>query len=92
MKSVGFIYLEILKGRWAYIEFTPVFGLVLVTLFAKVLATVSVTALVTVLVTVAEYYDLNMKNFEFFDFSRVLVFDDELTVRFLELINDSFCC
>ena len=80
--------MEILKGRWAYIEFTPVFGLVLVTLFVRVLATV----LVTVFVTVAEYYDLNMKNFEFFDFFRVLVFDDELTVPFLELINDSFCC
>ena len=46
------------------------------------LATVLVKALVTPMVTVAEYCDLNMKNFEFFDFFLVLVFGDELTVPF----------
>ena len=74
-------YLNILKGRRADIEFIPVFGFVLVTLFVMVLAmalaTVLVTALVMPTVTVAEYCDLNMKNFEFFDFFLVWVFDDE---------------
>ena len=90
-KNLLFAYLKY------HIEFTPVFGFVLVTLSVKVLAmalaTVLVTALVTPTVTVAEYCDLNMKNFEFFDFFLVWVFDDERpTVPFWESINDSFYC
>ena len=84
--QIRIYYLDILKGRRTYIEFTPVDGFVLVTLFVKVLAmalaTVLVKALVTPMVTVAEYCDLNMKNFEFFDFFLVLVFGDEPTVPF----------
>ena len=60
-------------------------------LSVMVLVKVSAMVWVTAVVMVAEYFYLNMKNFESFDFVPILVFAGSLVVVLsLEVTNDSF--